>query len=71
MIAGDFCYFPPGWLHRVRTYDKSIGVGGYLLLEACVRESEVLCSHLEQVIGPAGEYEEFFWYALPSPDAKP
>ena len=43
MIAGDFIYFPCGWLHKVRTYDKSIGIGGYILLEACVPEAEALC----------------------------
>ena len=42
MQAGDLLYFPPGWLHRVRTYEKSIGVGGYLLLQECVADSEVI-----------------------------
>jgi hypothetical protein len=25
--AGDFIYFPPGWLHRVETRDKALGLG--------------------------------------------
>ena len=29
--AGDFIYFPPGWLHRVVTHEKSLGLGGYLI----------------------------------------
>eukprot|EP00475_Leptophrys_vorax_P029351 TRINITY_DN42_c0_g1_i7.p1 TRINITY_DN42_c0_g1~~TRINITY_DN42_c0_g1_i7.p1 ORF type:complete len:547 (+),score=119.60 TRINITY_DN42_c0_g1_i7:165-1805(+) len=30
--AGDFIYFPPGTNHRVQTFEKSIGYGGYLSL---------------------------------------
>lgn len=30
--AGDFIYFPPAWMHRVRTYEKCVGVAGYLRL---------------------------------------
>ena len=30
--AGDFLYFPPGWAHSVRTYQRSAGLGGYSLL---------------------------------------
>lgn len=30
--AGDFIYFPPGWIHRVQTWDKCYGLGGYLQL---------------------------------------
>ena len=26
----DFIYFPQGWAHRVYTYEKSIGLSGYL-----------------------------------------
>jgi len=29
--ATDFIYFPRQWAHRVYTYDKSIGLSGYLL----------------------------------------
>jgi len=29
MEAGDFLYFPPGMIHRVNTYEASIGLGGY------------------------------------------
>lgn len=28
--AGDMVVFPQGWLHRVQTYQKSIGCGGYI-----------------------------------------
>lgn len=42
-IKGDFLYFPPGWLHRVRTHDRSVGIGGYLLIEPCLSDSEALC----------------------------
>lgn len=28
--AGDFVYFPPGWLHRVHTPEKALGLGGYI-----------------------------------------
>jgi hypothetical protein len=27
---GDFVYFPPGWLHRVETIEKTFGVAGYV-----------------------------------------
>jgi len=30
--AGDFLYFPPGMIHRVYTYERSIGWGGYISL---------------------------------------
>jgi len=66
MVAGDFIYFPPGWLHRVKTHDRSIGVGGYLLLEACVPESEEVCAQLKRL---TNNPEDFFWPAIPN--AKP
>ena len=28
--AGDLVYFPPCWMHRVRTYDKALGISGYM-----------------------------------------
>ncbi|KAJ3303601.1 hypothetical protein HDV03_003678 [Kappamyces sp. JEL0829] len=28
--AGDFVYFPPAWMHRVQTFNKTIGLGGYI-----------------------------------------
>jgi hypothetical protein len=28
--AGDLVYFPPAWMHRVVTYEKCIGVSGYM-----------------------------------------
>jgi hypothetical protein len=37
--GGDFVYFPPGWIHRVWTHEKSIGIGGYMLLEGATAES--------------------------------
>jgi len=27
--SGDFIYFAPGYMHRVWTYEKSYGLGGY------------------------------------------
>lgn len=30
IFGGDFIYFPPGMAHRVKTYAKSIGLGGYI-----------------------------------------
>jgi len=27
--AGDFLYFGPGLIHRVWTYERSFGIGGY------------------------------------------
>jgi len=30
--AGDFIYFPPGTNHRVQTFEKSVGYGGYVSL---------------------------------------
>ena len=33
--AGDFVYFPPCWMHRVRSYDKGLGVSGYMKLKQC------------------------------------
>jgi hypothetical protein len=29
---GDLVYFPPCWMHRVRTFDKCIGISGYMKL---------------------------------------
>jgi hypothetical protein len=31
--SGDLTYFPPSWIHRVRTYEKCIGVSGYMKLK--------------------------------------
>ena len=31
--AGDFLYWPPSWMHRVWTHEKSLGVGGYIRRE--------------------------------------
>jgi hypothetical protein len=30
IFGGDFLYFPPGMAHRVKTYAKCIGLGGYI-----------------------------------------
>src|SRR5262249_5965045 len=30
IFDGDFLYFPPAMCHRVKTYRKSFGVGGYM-----------------------------------------
>jgi len=30
VVAGDFVYFPPSWLHRVQTREKALGLGGYI-----------------------------------------
>ena len=35
--SGDFIYFPPGWIHAVRTPIKSIGIGGYITLNITER----------------------------------
>lgn len=45
--AGDFLYFPPGWIHRVWTHDKAIGVGGYLSLEGARCEAEQVSKQLD------------------------
>lgn len=37
MNAGDFIYFPPGWIHSVRTPVKSAGIGGYITLNITER----------------------------------
>jgi len=44
---GDFLYFPPGWIHRVWTQEKALGVGGYLLLEGAWSEAEQASRHLD------------------------
>lgn len=31
--AGDLVYFPPCWMHRVRTYEKCIGISGYMKIK--------------------------------------
>jgi hypothetical protein len=31
--AGDLVYFPPCWMHRVRTYEKCMGVSGYMKIK--------------------------------------
>jgi hypothetical protein len=36
--GGDFLYFPPGWIHRVWTHEKSLGVGGYIRLEGATAD---------------------------------
>jgi Cupin-like domain len=28
--AGEFIYFPRLWMHQVRTFETSVGVGGYI-----------------------------------------
>jgi hypothetical protein len=32
----DFVYFPPAWMHRVRTDQKTMGLGGYIRPEKCL-----------------------------------
>lgn len=36
--GGDFIYFPPGWIHRVWTHEKSLGIGGYIRPEGARAE---------------------------------
>ena len=48
-IGGDFIYFPPAWLHKVKTYEKSIGMGGYIQLEATLHETAAILAHLEHL----------------------
>jgi LPS biosynthesis protein len=40
IFGGDFLYFPPGMAHRVKTYAKSIGLGGYIF--DSIRDAEVM-----------------------------
>jgi Cupin-like domain len=37
---GDFVYFPPGWIHRVKTHNKTIGIGGYIRLPTTLEKSK-------------------------------
>lgn len=39
-VENSFVYFPPGWMHRVWTYDKAIGIGGYIRPESTVQSAE-------------------------------
>lgn len=34
LCDGEFLFFPPAWIHRVKTESDSLGVGGYVLREA-------------------------------------
>lgn len=43
---GDFIYFPPAWMHRVKTFDKTMGIGGYI--------------RPRQTLDRLSEIEEFF-----------
>jgi hypothetical protein len=40
IMGGDFLYFPPGMAHRVKTYAKSVGLGGYIF--DSIRDAEVM-----------------------------
>jgi len=40
ILGGDFLYFPPGMAHRVKTYAKSVGLGGYIF--DSIRDAEVM-----------------------------
>ena len=44
--TGDFVYFPPGWLHRVWTYEKSMGLGGYMMPKGSEQEAEQALAQL-------------------------
>ena len=44
---GDFVYFPPGWIHRVWTREKSLGIGGYIRLEGAGAELLQATAQLE------------------------
>jgi len=45
--GGDFLYFPPGWIHRVWTHEKSLGIGGYIQLEGTKSECLQAMAQLE------------------------
>lgn len=51
--AGDFLYFPPGWIHRVWTHDKSLGIGGYIQPEGAIAE---LCQATAQLEALGSDY---------------
>jgi uncharacterized RmlC-like cupin family protein len=53
--AGDFIYFPPGWIHRVWTHEKSLGIGGYFQPESARSEYLHAMEQL-QVLG-----KDFVW----------
>jgi len=45
--GGDFIYFPPGWIHRVWTHEKSLGVGGYIQPAGATSERAHATAQLE------------------------
>ena len=45
--GGDFIYFPPGWIHRVWTHEKSLGIGGYIQPEGAKSECLQAMAQLE------------------------
>jgi hypothetical protein len=53
--GGDFVYFPPGWIHRVWTHEKSLGIGGYIQPEGARPELLHATAQLE-TLG-----EDFAW----------
>jgi hypothetical protein len=54
---GDFVYFPPGWLHRVKTYNKTIGIGGYIRLSSTIQKSEKISQYFKH-FGINGTWNE-------------
>jgi hypothetical protein len=44
---GDFLYFPPGWIHRIWTHEKSLGIGGYIQPEGAKSEYLQAMAQLE------------------------
>jgi hypothetical protein len=45
--SGDFVDFPPGWIHRVWTREKSLGIGGYIQLKDAGSEMLHAATQLE------------------------
>lgn len=53
--GGDFIYFPPGCSHRVKTYRRCIGLGGYAVLPTDkARLETILPWYRERGLDPVG-----------------
>jgi hypothetical protein len=53
--GGDFLYFPPGWSHRVHTYRRCIGLGGYAVLPTDdARREKIVPWYRERGLDPVG-----------------
>lgn len=46
-FPGDFIYFPPAWMHRVKTFDKALGIGGYIRPQNSLHQLALVEKHFD------------------------